>query len=119
MMSRLLESIENASWKHLLGIVGLLVIAGQLVAISAVAGEQVQRQAQREHALQQERTAQLRCLEQPGQPQGCLLQLASARTPMASAAVSPGAPRPEVYSLHQLAHPLGGMQRVVLQASVQ
>lgn len=63
MMTRWLEFLESLTTSHLAWVVAVLVIVGQLVAVGAVASEQVQKGQQRELALLDQRQASLRCIE--------------------------------------------------------
>jgi hypothetical protein len=63
MMTRWLEFLESITTSRLALVVALMVIVGQLVAVGAVASEQVQKGHQRELALIDQRQQSLRCVE--------------------------------------------------------
>jgi hypothetical protein len=68
MMQKWLEYLDAAPASWLALVVGLLVIACQLVAVGAVAGEQVAKGQQRELERKDQRLAQWRCQATRNQP---------------------------------------------------
>ena len=69
MMTRWLEFLETVATSKLALAVALLVIVCQLVAVGAVASEQVHQGQQRELARKDQRLAEQRCLEMQTQRQ--------------------------------------------------
>lgn len=71
MMTRWLEFLESITTSRLALAVALLVIVGQLVAVGAVASEQVHKGQQRELAQHDQRMASLRCVESTRDDANC------------------------------------------------
>jgi hypothetical protein len=85
MMARWLEFLETLSTSRIALAVALLVIVCQLVAVGAVASEQVYQGQQRELARKDRRLAEMRCLELQTQHHGAV----------------PGCPHRTIYVAHR------------------